>query len=67
MRRGGVVLIDYLRGMDERIPMTCRVKADTAGIILDLAHDRFNDSLGEAVDLIVAEWSSSLPAAGGAT
>lgn len=65
MREG--CLFGYIRVMDERIPITCRVSIDTARLILDLAHDKFDDSLGEAVEFIVAGWLSSLPAAGGAT
>lgn len=53
----------YLRSMTplEKIPITCRVSVETAYAIVTLAHDRFADSMGEAVDFIVSEYEKALP------
>lgn len=45
----------------EKIPLSCRVSAETAIAILEVAHDMFDDSIGKAVEHIVSEYGKALP------
>lgn len=39
----------------EKIPVTCRLSFDAALFLVNIAHDKFGDSLGKAVEWLISE------------